>query len=168
MGRPATVFRAGLILIFLLVPMLANAQWVWKDERGQTVVSDEAPPSSVPDSQILHSPSNATSHSAPASTTGANGGDATQGSGKTDAERQLDFEKQQREAAEAAKKAQDQAKAQQQAAQRCASLRANVTTLQSGVRITRVNAQGERYFVDDAQRQAEAANAQNEISQHCK
>ena len=100
--------------------------------------------------------------------TGTGGDDATKATGETDAEKELDFEKQQKEDAQAAKKEQDQAKKQQETAQMCASLRSNVAALQSGVRITRVNAQGERYFVDDAQRQAEAANAQNEISQHCK
>lgn len=169
MGRPTTVFRAGfLVLSLLLVPMLANAQWVWKDDHGQTVVSDQAPPSSVPNSQILRSPSGTKGVSKPASGPEANGGGATKDAGETEAEKELDFEKLQKDDAAAAKKAQDLAKKQQETAHLCAGLRSNLTTLQSGVRITRVDAQGERYFMDDTQRQAETANAQNEISQHCK
>jgi len=169
MGRPATVVGAGLVLSLLLMPVLARAQWMWKDDQGHTIVSDQGPPSSVPNSRILRSPSGTQSFSPPASGSEDNASDASKDTqDKTAAEKEMDFQKRQKDAADAARKQQELAKKQQQVAQLCTNLRANLNMLQSGIRVARMDAQGERYIMDDTQRSAEMARAQNEISQNCK
>jgi multidrug efflux pump subunit AcrA (membrane-fusion protein) len=47
-------------------------------------------------------------------------------------------------------------------------MRANLTTLQSGQRIARTDDSGQRYFVDDSQRQAETQKAQADLAENCK
>ena len=50
----------------------------------------------------------------------------------------------------------------------CARAREQMASIDSGQRISRTNAQGERYFLEDDQRAQEAAKTQQLVSQWCK
>ena len=50
----------------------------------------------------------------------------------------------------------------------CNSAQQNLRNLQSGVRIMNVNSSGDRYFIDDAQRQQRIDKAQQDVSNYCK
>src|SRR5579871_4407335 len=41
----------------ILLPLGAQAQWLWVDKDNKKVFSDQAPPSDIPDSKILRRPS---------------------------------------------------------------------------------------------------------------
>jgi hypothetical protein len=85
----------------------------------------------------------------------------------TPAEREQEFRKRRAEAQKNAEKlAQDRKDA---AAERenCERAREALRDLESGQRISRTDAKGERYFLDDAQREQEAARARELVKQSC-
>jgi hypothetical protein len=83
-------------------------------------------------------------------------------------EKMQDFQKRREAAAEAeAKQARDKAE-KEKADANCTRARNKLASLQSGQRIVRYTAQGEREFLDDAARAAETAEAQQSIAEWCK
>jgi len=77
------------------------------------------------------------------------------------------FQKRQKDREEADQKAQkDQAEASLKRAN-CESAQASMRQIQSGARISTVNAAGERVMMDDSQRAAEMARAQKAVSEWC-
>ena len=166
----------SMTLVGLALPVAAlpaHAQWVWKDESGHTVISDQAPPKTVPLSRIVKSPrARATADV----NTAAKEVDAKEGDkkdGKSDAqknlaERDLEYKKRQKEIAEADQKQQAEAAKAQAMQENCTAMRGNMAALQAGGRMARVNEKGDRYYLDDAQRQGEIAKTQTQIGQFCK
>jgi hypothetical protein len=160
-----TLATALLWTVALSLPVAASAQWMWKDDSGHTVISDQPPPTNIPQSRIMRTPSGR-SMGEPAPAPASDAQDA--GKPKTLADQDLEFKKRQKELADASKKQQEEAAKAQENQQRCAALRASLSTLQSGVRIARTDDQGQRYFVDDSQRQTETQKVQSDISGSCK
>ena len=161
----------GLVLSAAAWP--AHAQWVWKDENGHTVVSDQAPPTSVPLSRIVKSPRAPAKAVVSAATKDADAKDSDKKDGKNDAQksvadRDLEYKKRQKEAAEADQKQQAEATKTQAMQENCTAMRGNLAGLQSGGRTARINEKGERTYLDDAQRQGEIAKTQTQIGQYCK
>jgi outer membrane biosynthesis protein TonB len=159
------VIAAGLATA-LLAPS-AVAQWMWKDDAGKVVASDQPPPPSVPASHIMKTPRKRTPDQAavePPKDAAKDGADAP----KSLADRDLEFKQRQKEAAEAAKKAEAEAAKAQGLKENCAALRGNLAALQTGGRAARTDANGERSYIDDAQRQSEIERTQAQLSQNCK
>jgi hypothetical protein len=50
----------------------------------------------------------------------------------------------------------------------CEAAQKNLLSLQSGVRMMDINASGERYFIDDAERQQRIEKVRQDISNYCK
>jgi hypothetical protein len=159
--------RRSLIAITLLIPLSAPAfgQWIWKDQQGNMVASDQPPPTSVPKSRIIKEP-----HPRP-------GGDpapspdkdtAKADTPKSLADRDLDQKQKQKEAAEAAKKAEDEAAKAKAMQENCTSVKGNLAALQAGGRAARFNDKGERVYIDDAERATEIQKSQGQIAQYCK
>jgi hypothetical protein len=74
-------------------------------------------------------------------------------------------------AAKSAREAQDVAEKEKQEAavkENCALSREQLTLMESGQRVMKLDAKGERYFIDDAQRAQEVAKAKENVSQWCK
>lgn len=142
--------RFALAVAVLLAGATANAQvYEWKDEKGNTHFSDQ-PPVGKPRAQRVI-------ESEPAA-------GPTQ---KTTADRELEFRKRQKasqDSSEQAKKAQA-ANADQKEV--CENARRLLETLASGERITLRDDQGERYFMDDAQREQESAKARQVVQSTC-
>ena len=151
---------------------LAQAQqWVWKDDKGVRQYSDQPPPASVPASRILKAPRGQMPDlrkemaEQPA--------DETQrppAPGKpqpTLAERNADYNKRREEAAQQKQKATTEAqnKAEQQAA--CDSIRTNQRMLESGVRISTMDRNGERVVLDDAQKAQQMQRNREMLSSRC-
>ncbi|WP_313879318.1 hypothetical protein [Rhodoferax mekongensis] len=80
----------------------------------------------------------------------------------------LDAKKKQAEAAEAAKKKAEEERIAKAKADNCKLARQAKATFDSGARISRTNAAGEREFLDDAARAAEAQRIQGVIDADCK
>ena len=74
----------------------------------------------------------------------------------------------QRQEEEAAKKKAEAAEAEQKAKQEnCANAKANLSNLQQGGRIYKMNEKGEREYLDDAAMAEGAAKAQAEVDKYC-
>lgn len=159
-----------LLVAAMLVAGPVHAQWMWKDDAGHVVASDQPPPTSVPLSRILKSPKQRTADVAPPppGKEGEFRNAAKVDAPKTLADRDLEFKQHQKEAAEAAKKAEAEASRAKAMQENCAAVRGNLASLKSGGRMARVNEKGERTYLDDAQRQGEIATAQSQIAQYCK
>ena len=153
------------VLLTLSLATSAHAQWIWKDEAGHVVASDQPPPIGTPQSRIVKEPRARPAAPAPAAPDkDAKDKDAP----KSLADRELESRQRQKEAAEAAKKADDDAARARAMQDNCTSVRGNLAALQAGGRAARFNANGERVYLDDAQRQSEIAKSQGQIAQYCK
>ncbi|MGA8862292.1 MAG: DUF4124 domain-containing protein [Gallionella sp.] len=146
--------------VLLILLMIASANAVaevnkWIDDQGRVHYSDQPPPPDV-QAKTLGSPSAASAS-------------GVAGTGEpTFVEQEAALKRtQQADQAAAAQAAQKQAAADALKAN-CNSAQQNLRNLQSGVRISDVNASGERYFLDDSQRQQRIDKAQQDISNYCK
>ena len=158
----------------------ASAQWQWVEKDGRKIFSDRPPPAEIAEKDILKRPPGA-ARSAAAPVLITPGTEAVAGakpaaapalkasapklSGK-DAE--LEAKKKKAEEEEAAKKKTEEEKAAKAKAENCDRAKSGLATLQSGVRMSSVNAKGEREVFDDAKRAQESKRAQEVIDASCK
>jgi cytoskeletal protein RodZ len=175
MKKNASFFRwlTASVLLVCLVP-LAHAQWSWKDKDGSRVFSDQPPPGSVPEKDILKRPpgarapavQTATSEAA-ASTASSTATTATAPkiSGK---DSELEKKKKEAEAQEATKKKAEAEKTAAAQKDNCERAKRGKASFDSGQRISTANAQGEREVMSDAARAAESKRLQDIIASDCK
>lgn len=147
----------------------ALAQWQWIDPSGRKVFSDRAPGPEVPEKNILRRPGQlATPPAAPSADTAAAAAASKPATprpaGKDEA---LEAKKKEAEAAEAAKKKAEEERIKKVKEENCARAKAAKATLDSGQRIARMNAQGEREILDDAARAAELKRTEEIIRSEC-
>jgi hypothetical protein len=165
-----TVITATLLLAALLqVSLPAHAQWKWRDDLGRLHYSDQPPPPNVPSSRIMAIPGKATSAAmtgAAAPTANADASKASPGP-KTWAERSMEIRK--RDAQREAEGRKEEELARQAAAlgQVCEGMRAEARTLESGMRLARVNAQGEQEFVSEEERTARLQSLRKDLQANC-
>jgi hypothetical protein len=150
-----------------LVAAPAAAQQLYKyvGPDGKVQYSDRPPPEGAKAEKITGRASSV----APGGSASADRADAAKaGAPKSLAEQEQEFRKRrlesQEKAAKEAKLAQD--KRARDAA--CAALRTQLSGLQSGARIARINAQGDREFLEDDGIQQEAQRLQRDIADTCK
>lgn len=87
---------------------------------------------------------------------------------KTPAEQEQAFRKRLQDQAKAQKEAEQKAAQDKIAEANCRNARERLAQYEIGGRISRVNAQGERYYMDDAQIEQQKASARADIAQTCK
>lgn len=144
---------------------VAQAQYVWLDEKGNKQYSDMPPPKSVPKDKILKAPgvpaksANPEEKSTPASTA-----PAKLEKPATLANKNEDFNKRRAEQAEKEKKETQEKQAAADKAKNCENARSYQQTLNSGVRITRTDKNGEKAYLDDAQREQEQAEVKKVLA----
>ncbi len=143
----------------------AGAQWMWKDEAGHTLASDQPPPAGTPESRILKQPKARTVAIAP---TPAAPIAPKENAPKSLAERELDARQRQKEVADATRKADDDASKSKALQDNCAAVKGNLAALQAGGRAARFNERGEKVYLDDADRQSEIAKSQGQVAQYCR
>jgi Domain of unknown function (DUF4124) len=148
----------------------AQSLWKWRDASGQLHISDTAPPPGTPAKNIISSPAGApvtlTTATSSTSTTTSTVATPPAASGAPAPETELEKRK---KAAEKEKADRD-ALAQKNDAIRkdnCTRATNDAASIQSGVRIATTNAQGERGFLDDAQRAAELRRVQDIAAANC-
>ena len=170
-----------------LAALTAAAQWQWLDKDGRKVYSDRAPPADVLDKNIVKRPGG-TAKAAPkaepplnADGTVAVAAQATQGAAQTatgpqpassvpklsGVDKDLVEKKKQAADAEAAKRRADEEKITKAKVENCALGKQAKANLDSGVRMARTNAKGEREVLDDAARAAETKRVQSIIDASC-
>ena len=143
----------ALAVVALLVATAAGAQvYEWKDDKGKTHYSDK-PPVETSRVQKISEPE----PSAPRSSTQ-----------KTTADRELEFRKRQKDAQENAEKAQNEQAVGVDRNASCENARRALEMLESGERIALRDNQGERYYMDESQRQQEAVKARQVMQSSCK
>lgn len=157
-----TTLRIWMIGLACAMPLAASAQWQWIDPAGRRVFSDQPPPAGTPARNILRQPGG---QPAPMAAPPAPAASTPRPSGQDKA---LEEKRKQGEAAEAAKKkAEDERQAAAQA-ENCARARKAKEALDSGVRLARTNAQGEREYMDEAARAAEYRRLQPILDNDCR
>jgi hypothetical protein len=148
------------LLIGLAVAGVAQAQIkCWTTADGKRACGD-APPAGakVTTVKVSLGPADA----AP----GAAAKDAKKGP-MTAAEKEQDYRKRQVEARKAAAKAEQQKQDEDAKKENCERSQEALRALEGGQRIQRTDAKGERYFIDDAQREQETAKARTQVQQSC-
>lgn len=150
----------------LLIVLPAQAQWKWRDAQGRVQYSDRPPPASVPDKDVLAKPSRQAALPLPPPQAASAASAAASGVPVRDA--QLEARKRQTEAEEQAKNRAEEEKLAKQRKDNCERAREYARTIESGMRIARVNAQGEREILDDAQRAKEQAKAREVMTSECR
>ena len=165
--------RIALLALVCCAPLAASAQWQWLDNSGRKVFSDQPPPSDIAPNRILKAPAGragaaamavpvaAPVTTAPATATAAN---LPKPTGK---DKELEAKKKEKDAAEAAKKKAEEDKVAAMRADNCARAKSGKATFDSGVRVARTNAKGEREIMDDAARAAEMKHLNEIIARDC-
>ncbi len=155
------------------VSAVAHAQWQWVGLDGHKVFSDRAPPADIPDKNILKRPVGRVA--APVVESDAKtDAPATPAAGQTadgkaaGQDKDLEAKKKQAADAEAAKRKAEEERITKAKIENCARAKQAKASFDSGVRISRTNASGEREFMDDAARAAEVKRIQGIISSDCK
>jgi hypothetical protein len=156
---------AAVAVLALGLSTAASAQYVWLTENGVKHYSDTPPPSSVPKNRILKQPGNAspvlpqkTVAPAEAASDGEKAVSAAATRDKapmTIAEKNAEFQKRKIEQAEKEKKAAEQEKLAADKMKHCDQAKAYHRTLDSGQRVGRTDRNGERYYLNDAERARE-------------
>jgi hypothetical protein len=145
----------------------AQSIWKWHDAAGQLHISDTPPPHDIPANAILQRP-NGQPMAVPASAAAAA---KAPGAGASTADTDLERKKKQADREVADKSAADKASLDQKndAIRRdnCQRAQTQVGALQSGTRMSRVNAKGEHEVLDDAGRADELKRAQDIAAQSC-
>jgi hypothetical protein len=162
-----------------LLPLSASAQWQWIDKSGKKVFSDQAPPPDIPEKNILRragSPpsartgfSSAPAEGAAADETAAPKARETAAAPKPPAvDKELEEKTRKAQADEKNKQAAEAEKNAKIKAENCDRARQGKATFDSGIRVAKVNAKGEREIMDDAARAAEQKRLQSIIESDCK
>ena len=166
-----------LLLAAWTLSVSAAAQWQWLDKDGRKVFSDRPPPAYIKEKDILKQPVGrvrAPVAVVPAEASAAGAAPAAASTVKTltprlsgkDAE--LQARKNKLEQNEADKKKADEEKVSAARAENCERAQKSLSSLQSGVRVSMVNAKGEREIMDDNARAAESKRLQGIVDDDCK
>jgi hypothetical protein len=138
----------------------AAAQYKWVDQNGRVQYGDTPPPG------VKYQPL----RSSPGPLPQPEASDRKDNSPKgplTNAEKDAEFRKRKQETEQDRQK---QAKAQQEAEDKrdnCARAKEYLRALESGQRVSRTDAKGEPYVMEDAQRSQESAKARQSVQQWC-
>ena len=156
------MIRPAALMLALMLTLPATAQiYSWTDKEGRVHYADLPPPTG--EVKVLRGPARAATERA--------ADESVNGATAQTPDRDLDPETALRERAAAAGDAAAGATANEaREAERqrfCTQARGQLVALQSGQRIARMNADGEREFLDDAARSEEIARLEQQIGQNC-
>jgi hypothetical protein len=167
-----------LIGIASLMSAPSFAQWQWIDHDGHRVFSDRAPPPDIADKNILNRPVVRAAKNDPptASAAGLAGSAAaaSQASGAASApkisgaDRELMEKKKLAEQEQNAKRQAEQERVLKTKIENCSRAKQAKATLDSGMRMGRMNEKGEREVLDDGARATEIKRIQTLIEADCK
>ena len=145
----------------------AHAQaYRWVDKDGHVGYGDTPPPGAKTTPLRDVAPADTSAPAAPAAD--ANAGKETKQGPLTPAEKELEFRRRMKEAQEAAAKADKERQEAEAKKANCEGAQQSLQTLESGQRITRIDSNGERYYISDDQRAQDTARAREAVSQWCK
>ncbi|MEW7847676.1 DUF4124 domain-containing protein [Massilia aurea] len=174
---PLTLSRA-LGAALLIVASAAQAQYVWIGPGGTRQYSDRPPPPGTPASKIVKAPGRPNPDAAPLPALPAAGPlpaetadpavkPAEPKGPPTLAEQEAAYRERNKARDEQHRKDQEEAQRARQLAERCVSARESQAQLTSGSRIARYGQDGEKRYMSDAERAAQAAQV-NRALQDCR
>lgn len=148
----------------------AWAQWKWKDAKGQVHISDLPPPRDIPDKDVMQRPTENTRRAAAtaAAQASAAGASAPVAATKPKVDPEIEARRARQEQEQKAKDKANEEKANSQRAENCQRARQHLATLESGMRIARVNDKGEREILDDKARAEEMQRARQVMASECR
>lgn len=149
------VLQAALAVTALGITLPASAICKWKDEQGRVQYSDAPPPGVRCEGTVSVPPPTSSGAAAPPRS-------------RTVQEQEMEFRKRRLEREEAEKKQEKEKEVADAKRQNCEYARAQLAGLQSGGRIARSDASGQRSFMSDEEIAAEAVKAQKMVDQYCK
>jgi hypothetical protein len=157
-------------ILFLAALAFAGAaaaqQFKWVDKDGKVRYGDVPPPGVK--ATPLRAPSGPAAPAPAAAAKGAvKDGKGAPSGPLTPAQQEAEFRKRQAEADKAREKEAKSAEEARGRQENCRNAQGNLRQLESGERIARTDAKGERYFVDDDQRGAEIIRARKAVSDWC-
>jgi hypothetical protein len=156
-----------LLLMAIALAPVAHAQYKWRDANGRIVYSDLPPPATVAPDALLKAPGLRPPSERNGIPAAAGGAVSAPAAATSTADRELEFRKRRLERAESERKAAGDAAKARQVAAACEETRNELRTLESGMRMSRLNERGEREFVDDEQRAARLESAKKASREHC-
>lgn len=172
-----------LLIAAWTLSLSAAAQWQWIDKDGRKVFSDRPPSADIKEKDILKQPGGKgraavvvvpAEASEAAAAVGAAPAKAAASAAKANAPKlsgkdsALEEKKKKLEQEEAAKKKAEEEKVATARADNCERAKKAQSSFQSGVRVSTVNAKGEREIMDDNARAAESKRLQTIIDSDCK
>ncbi len=171
--RPAPIpLLASLLALLLVGAGPAQAQYKWKDARGQVHASDLPPPRDIPDKDVLQRPAAATRPATAvlpaAAASAATAGSAAQGAPRAPVDPELEARRKRADDEARARAKVDEERLVAQRAENCQRARQQAAVLGNGQRLLRFNDKGERVVVDDASRADEAQAVQRVIASECR
>jgi Domain of unknown function (DUF4124) len=147
----------------------AQAQWKWRDGKGQMVVSDTPPPRDVPDKDVLQRPDPAVRKPASASAPAAAPASAAlAAAAKPAVDPELEERRRRAEQEQATRNKAEEKKTADARKDNCQRARDQVALLESGQRIARIKPDGERDILDDEGRAREMQRARDAIKADCR
>lgn len=151
---------SSLFLSLTLISGTCSAQWLWIDVNGTKVYSDQAPPSNIPDKNVLKKPNSFTPLPLEQTQSGQSKDKKEAKTVSSSASASADSKLSEAQKAQAEK--QKMAKAE-----RCKNAKKDLVALNSGVRISSFNDKGEREFMDDKKRAEETKTKQKTVEADC-
>jgi hypothetical protein len=145
----------------------ASAQsYKWVDKDGKVGYGDTPPPGAKVTTPLKTSPASG-AQPAPQAAAGKDAAKDARKGPLTPAEQEQAFRKRKLEDDEARKKQEDALAADLGRKQNCVGAQETVREIESGQRIARTDAKGERYYVDDEQRAKDLAAARRSAADWC-
>ena len=161
------MIRFALFAFALLAAAAVQAQ-IYKclDANGVTVYrQDPCPPSMK--RETMQKGGIAPAPAAPAADAASGAKSDAKGPPRTPAEQEQAFRKRQQDAAKSAKDADQKNELAQVKEANCNNARQRLATYSMGGRISRIDAQGERYYMDDAAIESAKNQARADVSKFC-
>lgn len=155
-----------LALLGATLALPAAAQWKWRGVNGQIQYSDLPPPPGVSDKDILQRPGSNTLRGAPSAAAPASAASAPLLAPKG-LEPELDAKRKKAEQEQAEKIKADEQRVAAAKADNCRRAREQMRSLDSGMRMARINEKGEREVMDDKMRAEEMKRAREMADADC-
>ncbi len=148
----------------LLLSSPASAQWKWRDSHGQVHVSDIPPPRDIPDKDVMQRPEAVVRKPAAAPASAASAAMPA----KAPVDPELEERRRRVEQEQAQRNRAEDQKAAAVRKDNCQRARDQLATLESGQRMARVKADGEREVLDDDARAKEVRRTREVIASDCR
>jgi hypothetical protein len=167
MPSPSSPLRLLAACALLLGSSLAHAQYSWIDANGVRHFSDRPPPPSTPPHRILKAPGRAAApvQPAPAEPAPVAEAPAPAKGPRTLAQREEEFLARSKLRQEQEKKDAAAEQRRRDLAEHCQDARQMRAQVESGVRIAKFDAKGERSFMTDEERAAQLARVNRALAQ---